>query len=55
MNAGYSRMARPLFSFMWCWEKGSGNLTIEFPSYRIWALLIGDDEEKRTANALWMT
>ena len=35
--------------------KGSGNLTLEFPCYklpRIWGLLIGYDEAKRSVNPL---
>ena len=39
-------------------EKGSGNLTLEFPCYkipRIWELLIGDDKAKRSVNSLCVT
>ena len=43
-------------SFIFGWEeKESGNLTLEFPCYkipRIWGLLIGDDEAKRSVNPL---
>ena len=38
-------------------EKGSGNLTLEFPCYKIpwiWRLLIGDDKAKRSVNPLCM-
>ena len=34
-------------------EKGSGNLTLEFPCYKIpgmWGLLISEDEAKRSVN-----
>ena len=45
-------------SFIFGWEeKGSGNLTLEFPCYkinRIWGLLIGNDEAKRSVNPLCM-
>ena len=51
-----SRSQTAFSSFIFGREgKGSGNLTLEFPCYkiaRIWGLLIGDDEAKRSVNPL---